>query len=83
MFVYSSFFGSRPNSMALFFLTSTRFWGVVINAITFRFLFLVNFGYVCGSYKTLEQAIKMGKKTGFQYSVYESFPNKLVWSNTA
>jgi len=23
----------------------------------------------------------MGKKTGFQFSVYESFPNKLVWSN--
>ena len=32
-------------------------------------LFLINFGYVCGSYKTLEQAIKMGKKTGFQFSV--------------
>ena len=44
-------------------------------------LFLINFGYICGSYKTLEQAIKMGKKTGFQFSVYESFPNKLVWSN--
>ena len=23
-------------------------------------VFLVNFGYVCGSYKTLKQAIKMG-----------------------
>ena len=40
-------------------------------------LFLINFGYVCGSYKTLDQAIKMGKKTGFQFSVYENFPNKL------
>jgi len=44
-------------------------------------LFLINFGYVCGSYKTLDQAIKMGKKTGFQFSVYKNFPNKLVWSN--
>ena len=45
-------------------------------------LFLINFGYVCGSYKTLDQSsIKMGKKTGFQFSVYENFPNKLVWSN--
>ena len=44
-------------------------------------LFLINFGYVCGSYKTLDQAIKMGKKTGFQFSVYEIFPFKLVWSN--
>ena len=31
-------------------------------------LFLINFGYVCGSYKTLDH-IKMGKKTGFQFSV--------------
>ena len=44
-------------------------------------LFLINFGYVCGSYKTLDQTIKMGKKTGFQFSVYENFPDKLVWSN--
>ena len=28
-------------------------------------VFLINFGYVCGSYKTLKQAIKMGKKTVF------------------
>ena len=44
-------------------------------------VFLINFGYVCGSYKTLEQAIKMGKKTGFQFTVYENFHNKMVWSS--
>ena len=44
-------------------------------------VFLVNFGYVCGSYKTLKQAIKMGKKTGFQFAIYENFPNKMVWSS--
>ena len=44
-------------------------------------LFLINFGYVCGSYETLDQAIKMGKTTGFQFSVSAPFPNKLVWSN--
>ena len=35
-------------------------------------VFLINFGYVCGSYKTLKQAIKMGKKTGFQCSIFKS-----------
>ena len=44
-------------------------------------VFLINFGYVCGSYKTLKQAIKMGKKTGVQFVVYENFPNKMVWSS--
>ena len=44
-------------------------------------VFLINFGYVCGCYKTLEQAIKAGKKTGFQFAIYENFPNKMVWSS--
>ena len=44
-------------------------------------VFLINFGYVCGCYKTLEQAIKAGKKTGFEFAVYENFPNKMVWSS--
>ena len=35
-------------------------------------VFLVNFGYVCGAYKTLETAIKMAKKTGFQCSIFKS-----------
>ena len=52
-------------------------------------LFLINFGYVCGSFNNLEDAIKKAKDTGFQCAIYESFqffsneklPNKLVWSN--
>ena len=49
--------------------------------VMFKFdVFLINFGYVCGCYKTLEQAIKAGKKTGFEFAVYENFPNKMVWS---
>ena len=28
-------------------------------------VFLINFGYVCGSYETLKQAIKMGRKLVF------------------
>ena len=41
---------------------------------------LINFGDVGCCYKTLEQDIKMGKKTGCQFVVYENFPNKMVWS---
>ena len=44
-------------------------------------VFLINFGYVCGFYKTLEQAIKACKKTGFEFAIYENFPNKMVWSS--
>ena len=52
-----------------------------IGGIMYKFdVFLINFGYVCCSYKTLKQAIKMGKKTGFQFAIYENFPNKMVWS---
>ena len=36
-------------------------------------VFLINFGYVCGSYKTLKQAIKMGKKTGFSLLSMKTF----------
>jgi len=43
-------------------------------------VFLVNYGYICGSYKTLEQAIAMGKKTGFEFTVYKNFPNELVYT---
>ena len=50
------------------------------SSVTLYEVFLVNHGYVCGAYKTLETAIKMAKKTGFQFAVYENFPNKMVWS---
>lgn len=44
-------------------------------------VFLINFGYVSGSYKSLKEAIKAGHETGFQFVIYENFPNKIVWSN--
>ena len=41
-------------------------------------VFLVNFTYVCGSYQTLDEAIKKGYETGYDFQVYENFPNKAV-----
>ena len=41
-------------------------------------VFLINMGYVCGSYKTLEQAIKKGRTTGFEFTIYKN--KKMVWS---
>ena len=41
-------------------------------------VFLINFGYVCGSYKTLEQAIEKGRTTGFEFTIYKN--KKMVWS---
>ncbi len=35
-------------------------------------VYLVNQRYTCGAYKTLEQAIKMAKKTGFQCNIFKS-----------
>ena len=42
------------------------------SSVTLYEVFLVNHGYVCGAYKTLEAAIKMAKKTGFQCSIFNS-----------
>ena len=48
-----------------------------IGGIMYKFdVFLINFGYVCGSYKTLKQAIKMGKKTGFSFLFMKTFLTK-------
>ena len=44
-------------------------------------VFLINFGYVCGAAATLKEAKKIAKITGFQFAVYENFPNKMVWSS--
>lgn len=35
-------------------------------------VFLVNFGYTHSSHKTIEQAVKAAKKTGFQCSIFNS-----------
>jgi hypothetical protein len=32
-------------------------------------VFLINFGYVCGTYKTLAEAVAKGKDTGFQFMI--------------
>lgn len=32
-------------------------------------VFLINFGYVCGTYKTLAEAVAKGKDTGFQFII--------------
>ena len=43
-------------------------------------VFLINFGYVCGCYKSIDEAIEAGHKTGYEFAVYENFPNRMVWS---
>ena len=35
-------------------------------------VYLINQRYTCGAYKTLEQAIKMARKTGFQCMIFRS-----------
>ena len=35
-------------------------------------VFLTSFGYTCGATDTLEKAIKIAKKTGFQCSIFKS-----------
>ena len=32
-------------------------------------VFLINCGYVCGSYNTLAEAVAKGKDTGFQFII--------------
>ena len=41
------------------------------SSVTLYEVFLVNHGYVCGAYKTLKDAIKMAKKTGFECSIFK------------
>ena len=35
-------------------------------------VYLINQRYTCGAYKTLEQAIKMARKTGFQCNIFRA-----------
>ena len=35
-------------------------------------VYLINQRYTCGAYKTLEQAINMARKTGFQCNIFRS-----------
>ena len=35
-------------------------------------VYLINHRYTCGAYKTLEQAINMAHKTGFQCNIFRS-----------
>lgn len=35
-------------------------------------VFLINHGYTCGAYSTLEQAVKMARKTGFQCNIFRT-----------
>tara|TARA_E500000331_G_C16877443_1_gene548980 strand:+ start:332 stop:469 length:138 start_codon:yes stop_codon:yes gene_type:complete len=39
-------------------------------------VFLINFGYVCGSYKTLAEAVAKGKSTGFEFMINEVYTYK-------
>ena len=42
-------------------------------------VYLINQRYTCGAYKTLEQAINMARKTGFQCNIFRSNnPFKIV-----
>jgi len=42
-------------------------------------VYLINQRYTCGAYKTLEQAIKMARKTGFQCNIFcSNNPFKIV-----
>jgi len=35
-------------------------------------VFLTNFGYTCASAKTLEEAVRKARKTGFQCNIFRS-----------
>ena len=43
-------------------------------------VFLINFGYVSGSSKTFDGAVKLAKKIGFQCSIINKIDNSVVGS---